>query len=163
MTSQDFVASIEKYYGRYSTSFKREIVTEYIERIPVAERKPLLTVVLESISDQYKSVPDVAAIQKVRQENENEIARKAGKVWEDKLTGKYYIGDIYLGFYDDHRFIPNTMLQDRGALGYIYQPTRPEEYGSWLREKGLIEAGEKVPLKMLPEVRQGFAEGGERR
>ena len=139
MTAQDFVVAIEKYYGKYSTSFKREIIMGYIEGIPVAERRPLLMIVMESISDQFKSVPDLAAIQKVRSENENEIARKAGEVWEDERTGKYFIQDTYLGYYDGNTFIPNTMLQDRKGLGYIYQPTHPSEYGSWLQEKGLIE------------------------
>jgi hypothetical protein len=144
MTTQVFVGSVEEYYGKYTSKFKRDIVAQYVERIPAAERDVILMLLIEGISDQYRSIPDVAAIAKVRQENEQEIAKKSGGVWKDALTGNCYIRDTFLGYYDGHTFIPNTMMQDRGKLGYICNPLNEYAYVEWLREQKLLPEATKA-------------------
>ncbi len=139
MTSQDFVTSIERYYGAYATQFKKDMVAQYVENIPPAERSVLLRILVESVSDQYKSVPDIAAIIKVRMDNAEEIARKSGGVWRDFLSGRCYVGSTYLGYYDEGTFIPNTMMQNRDKQdGIIFQPANPDEYAKWLQERGKL-------------------------
>lgn len=147
MTPQVFLETVEKYYGKYATEFKRNIVAGYVQKIPAAERNVILAILIESVSDQYKSIPDVAAISKVRQENAEEIARKAGGVWRDMVTGKCWIGETYLGYYDGHTFIPNTMLQDREKLGYIAQPISADAYAEWLKENKLLPGADRLQIE----------------
>jgi hypothetical protein len=146
MKASDFVTAIEKYYGKYSSEFKRTVVQEYADKISETERPIILRLLVEAVSDQYRSVPDVAAIRKVREENTEEIAQKSGGIWRDELTGKYWIGKTYLGFYDGHTFIPNTMLQDREKLGYICNPVNERAYADWLREQHLLPSDEKLAI-----------------
>lgn len=98
MTTQEFLAAVEAYYGRYTNRAVREAVLAYLAAVE-ENLKDLYLQVIEGFGIQYRCVPDVAVIEKARRELEE--ARR------QRDPGGVYRGGKRLGHMDGGRFIPD--------------------------------------------------------
>ena len=66
MTVYDFITEIEKYYGKYDSDHRREVVREYLRlNIKENEINKLYLLTLENFSTQYGKVPDIAVFTRI--------------------------------------------------------------------------------------------------
>lgn len=98
MTELEFLASIEAYYGRYTNRAIREAVLSYLGTVQ-EDLDELYLAVLKGFGTQFRSVPDVAVIEKARRE-----LREARE--QQDPVGVYRNGRR-LGHMDGSRFIPD--------------------------------------------------------
>ena len=83
MTPEQFISAVIKYYGKYSSDFKRDMVLQYLREMKTDDyRAALFRLVLLNVSDRYGKAPDIASIEEVQNTNKLEI-RKAivGPKW----------------------------------------------------------------------------------
>jgi hypothetical protein len=104
VTAQEFVKGIERYYGAYDNSYKREVVERFMARMEIGRITALYEMVLLYFSDRYGKVPDVAAIRDIEDSHADELKQKSGEIYFDQQEA--YRNGEYLGHYDSGRFIP---------------------------------------------------------
>ena len=104
MNAKEFVAKIEQYYGPYPEDFIKGMVFAYVCKQPEDILAELLACLFKGFSSQYGKVPDIAAIEKIKNEN-GETLRRLGGNYEDE-NGNIYRGGVRIGHYDRDRFIP---------------------------------------------------------
>ena len=68
MTTKQFFANIEGYYGKYPRTFLRQEVAAYVATIPEAELAYLYSYIKHSISTRFGATPDIEAIETARKE-----------------------------------------------------------------------------------------------
>lgn len=65
--SNAFMKSLESYYGNYRSGVKK-VVREYLETIPAEDLPLIRRELIMTVSTQFGHVPDVATIEKARNE-----------------------------------------------------------------------------------------------
>ena len=142
MTPKEFVKNIEAYYGRYERPMVKATVLKYAEQYGPEELRQMYHNLIFEFSGQYKIAPDLAAIEKVRR-----------NIQEDRGDGVYR-NDRRIGHMDGGRFIPDLSILSPVAFEkYAYEYTfydNPQGFLQLLEEDGKgILIGSQGEIKQL--------------
>lgn len=135
MKPEDFIRMVEQYYGEYDRPLIRATVFKYLQGLPAGILQHLYKQLLLMYSNQYKAVPDVAMLEKVRAEL-------------NKYDSGVYRNGKRIGYYDGGRFIPDLSLLTKHQLeeyaqNYVYYEY-PQGYLQLIGENQITDEERKL-------------------
>ena len=127
MQYNDFISTIEHYYGHYDTPEKKTIMTEFImDNVSESELEPLFKKIILNISSQFKTPPDVAQISGLFADK---IEIQANEIWHEVNRKANAYADLI--FADTCAFL--AFRNATGGLVNFSQRTREEEV--WIKKR----------------------------
>ncbi len=134
MNANKFMEEVERYYGAYPEGgYVKGMVFSYIRKQPEATLEALLTCLFKNFSSQYGKVPDIAAIEKIREDNKETLDYLEGNYTDH--NGKVFWNGVRIGHFDSNRFIPflgdlTTKQIEYYAKNHI-SLAYPAAFGKW--------------------------------